>query len=330
MGKPIMAICGFEEIYFERMYEYILLSYGEDFEVVLFTNEDSFKDFIINNPVDVLIAEEEFNVPEERKVGVRINLSDEPGKENSVYKYMSCEKIMKEAMAVCAAAQTAVKGFESDGKTKIIGVYTPIKRCFQTTFALTVGQILARNHKVLYLNFESYSGFDVLFHSKEKTDLMDLVYFSECGSDNIAYRIESIKEKIGNLDYINPIKIYTKYSEISKDQWERLLDNLTTKTDYEYIILDLSEQVNGLLNILQRCTRIYTITDSERMSSAKIAQYENLLRESSYSDVANKTQNITIPKFREIPGNFEMLPYSELAEYLRKIIAFDNEEDMHE
>lgn len=328
MEKQTFAVCGKEESYIKKLYEFILKNYGEDFKVVLFTKEDSFEVFMKESPADLILAEETFRIPV--KKGILITLCGKPGVKGGVYKYMSSEQIMKEVMAVCADAKSIKGAIDKEEGTKIIGIYTPIKRCFQTTFALTAGQILAKRHKVLYLNLEGYSGFEKLFHTNGKSDLTDLVYFSETGKDSLAYRIESIKEKIGELDYINPINIFSRYRDISREQWERLLDNLSEYTDYEYILLDLSEQVNGLLNILQKCTRIYTITDTERMASAKMAQYENLLRECNLSDVAGKTQNIVLPQFREIPQNFEMLPYSELANYVKKIIKFDCEEEVIE
>ena len=41
----------------------------------------------------------------------------------------------------------------------IIGVFSPLGRCLKTSFALALGQILAKERAVLYLNLESYSGF---------------------------------------------------------------------------------------------------------------------------------------------------------------------------
>ncbi|MDQ9824849.1 hypothetical protein RFZ44_16190, partial [Acinetobacter sp. 163] len=46
--------------------------------------------------------------------------------------------------------------------TEILGVYSPVGRCLKTSFALALGQILARERAVLYLNLEEYSGFEEL------------------------------------------------------------------------------------------------------------------------------------------------------------------------
>ncbi len=319
MGKGYMAICGKDMDYITGIYDYISVMVSNEYEAVLFTKKEAFEHFCEENVVDLLLEEEGFSSVEEN-VTKRIVLSEEIGKENTIYKYMACDRIYKEIMAICAAG-TQAKVLERQIKHKeLIGVYTPIKRCFQTTFSLTLGQIIAKKRKTLYLNFESFSGFETMMSKEAKTDLLDLVYFSECNQGDFSCRVESLKEKIGSLDYISPVKAYAKYSEVSKSKWERLIDNLLSKTDYEVIILDLSEQVNGLLDILKKCSRVYTIVDSDKMASAKVTQYENLLRESFYEEIVEKTQNITIPKFKDIPSNFEMLTHSELADYIKKLV----------
>jgi len=62
-------------------------------------------------------------------------------------------------------------------KMQIIGVYTPIGRCLQTTFSLTLGQMLAKHYKTLYLNFEIYSGFARMMSRNFNSDIADLMYY---------------------------------------------------------------------------------------------------------------------------------------------------------
>ena len=49
------------------------------------------------------------------------------------------------------------------GLAKVLGVYSPVGRCLKTSFALTMGKLLAQEERVLYPNLEEFFrsvGFD--------------------------------------------------------------------------------------------------------------------------------------------------------------------------
>jgi len=335
MEKNKLVICDTEEGYARKMYEYMQSKYSDIYEIMLFTNELAFAEYVKENYADFLLLSNNsmrIEIPD-KHVGQTVVLSDSQDyilEEPAVYKYSSADSIMQEVMSLYATTDkmNTVSGRRKGEKIKVIGIYTPIRRSFQTTFALTLGQILAKDSKTLYLNFESFSGFDVLSGKLTKTDLLDLVYFAECAEDSFSYRLNSITESIGNLDYIPPTKVYTRFSEINKDQWLKLIDVISEKTEYEFLILDLSEHVVGLFEILDRCDRIYTITSKERTASAKMAHYENMIREGEYKSILDRTSNIDIPYFREIPSAFEMLPYSELAVHIKNILKSEKSDEL--
>ena len=267
----------------------------------------------------VLICEEmanEYECDDQKSVVVVLSKEkkENVGGRRAVYKYRSAKEIMKKVMEYCSESNTDT-------------LRRNCEKPFQTTYAITLGQILAEKGKALYLNFECFSGFDYMMKSlsNSKSDLMDLMYFWECGSENFSYRLGSITEKIGNLDYVRPVHSFMNFEGISSKQWTEFIKAFEEYTDYEYLILDLSEKLNGLFEILRLCSTVYSITDNRKISSAKMRQYETLLCECAYDDVLDKTRKINIPLFREIPENYELLPYSDLAGYIKKEIAFTDE-----
>ena len=321
MGK--FVIYDKDEEYARRVYEYLCDKLSGTYEVLLFTEEDALDKYTVDNEVDILLSVE----TKSKNVGIRVRhliiLSEDRDAEegHTVFKYGPADDLLRKIMSICAAGTAADSGFERKaGQLKVIGIYTPIKRCFQTTFALTLGQILAGKSRTLYLNFESFSGFEMIQGKENEKDLMDLLYFSESEPETFSYRVSSMAEHIGRLDYIQPVRVYGKYREVSKEQWLRLLDCIRNKTDYECLILDLSEQVVGLFDVLKECGRIFTIVDDERMADAKVAQYENMLNDVGYQEILDKTSRIKIPKFTRVPKEFELLPYTELADYVRKLV----------
>lgn len=328
MSKPIFAICEEESVYASKLFEFVYEKENEAYEVILFTGVEECELYMKNRKINILVISEVLramlhgNFNAENVLVLTDNKPRPDSTQGEVYRFQSAETVLKEVLRYCAEGKAPVIRRNTDKPLSIIGVYSPIKRTFQTTFAITLGQILSKRGKVLYLNFESFSGFDSLMSSKTKSDLMDLMYFWSCGADNFSVRLGSVIETIGTLDYVPPVHSYRSFEGISAEKWVEFIKAFEEYTDYEYLILDLSENVNGLLEILRICSEIFTLTDNRRISTAKLHQYETLLRDTYYEDVLEKTRQMSIPVFREVPEEFEMLPYSEIAEYIKKELAF--------
>ena len=105
-----------------------------------------------------------------------------------------------------------------------------------------------------------------------------------------------------------------------------LLDELGQSGLYDYVILDLSEVVNGLFDILKRCFRVYTIVREDGFAAAKQAHYEELLTCLNHEDILENTRKCRLPLFRQLPQDLGNLTRGELAELVQKLIAEDLKE----
>lgn len=108
---------------------------------------------------------------------------------------------------------------------------------------------------------------------------------------------------------------------IRAEEWTEMLSRIARSGEYEYIILDLSESIQGLVEMLRMCFKIFTLTRDDRFSRGKLAQYERMLTMSEYEDILNRTSKYKPPRFRKIPDEIELLTKGELADYVRRIIG---------
>ena len=206
---------------------------------------------------------------------------------------------------------------------KVIGVYSPVKRCLQTTFSMTLGQMLAGEHRVLYMNFENYSGISGLLNREFEMDVVDLLYFFDCDREKLASRIQSAVHSIGGMDILPPAASYLDTYERSGAKWIEFFEAIESVTDYEYLILDLTDAMQGLMDVLFYCKRIYTMVKNDEISRAKLAQYETWMVSHSNVGIMSKTLRFDFPQFNDLPMNPEMLTKSELAAYVRTIVKED-------
>lgn len=200
MNRRTLAICDPEEAYACRLMD--ALSRREDFpfEVLAFTGAERLQDSLARKPVQILlIAQGLFR--EEMKDWVRyvILLQEE---ENSpvqelpcVSKYSSVLRIAKKVTET--AMQTEKLPFlQTVGKACVYGFYTPVGRSLQTTLALTMGQLLAANKRVLYLNFECCAGLtEMLGKQADNTEFASLLYYLQESKEQFLGRLHRTRSK---------------------------------------------------------------------------------------------------------------------------------------
>lgn len=327
MVKKFMVLCDGEETYLRHMADYMEKKSINPFAVRAFTDKGQMEKFVEKNNTELLLIAENAYGEEIRDLPIaHIMILNESGNQvggdmKNVNKYQSSELIFQTVMRnYMEGAKEVSRRISMGNGMKIIGCYSPVGRCMQTTFALSMGQLLGKKHKVLYVNFENYSGFGHLLSGEFPMDIMDVLYYFECEKEKMAYRLEGMIQSINGLDYIPPAFYYRDLEEIDSVHWMDLFKEIEKVTDYEYLILDLSAQVRGLLDILRECFRVFTIMKEDKFAEAKMRQYESVLQLMNYGDVALKTKKWVLPEFYRMPLNLNQLDGGEIGNYVKKII----------
>ncbi len=333
MKHKIMAICDTEEGYAFRMAEYILEKVKLPYTLHLFTAVEELKKFAGREEIEILlIAENAWRMIREEFVRSQVAQmfvlqESEQAEQDEICridKYQSPEKVVQKMLDVMAD-KGEWKDFPqaTDTEVKMIGIYSPVKRCLQTSFALTLGQLLAKEHRTLYLNFEMYSGLGELLRREYQTDILDLMYYFQNAREKLALRLPAMIQSAGGLDYIPPMQYALGIREVPGEQWLALCRDMAVIGEYEYLILDLDDGIDGLFDLLKNCQKIYTITRDDPFAMAKLRQYEQMLQFGELEEITEKTVKCRFPIFKHLPESLEMMTHGELAGYVKSIIQED-------
>lgn len=334
MRHKIMAICDTEEGYAFRMAEYILEKVKLPYTLHLFTAVDELKKFAGREEIEILlIAESAWRMIREEFVRSQVaqmfvlQESGQTAAEDEICridKYQSPEKVVQVMLGAIADGGGWKEYPEvTDIAVKTIGIYSPVKRCLQTSFALTLGQLLAKEHRTLYLNFEMYSGLGELLRRDYQTDMLDVMYYFQSAREKLALRLPTIIQNAGGLDYIPPMQYALGIKEVPGEQWLALCRDIAAIGEYEYMILDLDDGIDGLFDLLKSCQKIYTITRDDPFAMAKLRQYERMLQSGELEEITEKTVKCRFPVFQQLPGSLDMMTHGELAGYVKSIIKED-------
>lgn len=326
MDKKILAIFDCEEGYAYRLMDFISEKENIPFEIHVFTQKEKFFAYADKEEIQCLLISENAYQSETANLKIPyIIILNESGKilNEALYhinKYQSCEHVVRELMSYYTerVKDADIKLRTGMKRMQIIGIYTPVGRCLQTTFSLTLGQMLARQYKTLYLNFENYSGMGRMLNREFKHDISDLAYYFNCAREKLCYRMESMTETVNGLDFIPPAAIYQNLAGIRGTQWNDLFLEIEKVSEYEFLILDLSDCIMDLWEVLKNCDYVYTIVKEDGLAMAKLEQYERALESMNYKEIAAKTTKWKLPWFQRLPLYLEELTYGELAAYIKR------------
>lgn len=297
MNEKNLVICDRELQYANGLGENILERKELALRIHVCTSVEKVLLSMKEREVHILIIDEAFAYEERVKIKAeqiyvltKENCHDLSEEEKAIYKYQSADKILAEVFEAYyeKTNHNILKNIKKP-KQRLIAVYSPIHRIGKTTFAIAMGNALAKKEKTLYLNLEEYPDTQGRFVRSEGRNLGDLLYYMRQEGGNIGLKISMMVGKIEELDYIPPILISTDLKEISLAEWRKLLETILRESIYETLVLDLSESVQGLFEILQMCNEIYMPILEDGISKRKLGQYEEVLHRLNLRNLAEKT-----------------------------------------
>ena len=331
MKKSIFAVCDLESSYACNLMDYLNEKRTTPFEVQAFTNVESLQEFAKSHEIEILLISTRAMCNEIRELPINRTIILSEGETLQdleeypfVYKYQSSDQILSEVLEYYAEVNPKPYIFNGvNHKTKLYGVYSPVGRTRKTYFALALGEILAETKQVLYINFEEFAGFEELFGTRYRADISDLIYFSRQKEEGFIFRLNSVIQTFHELQYIPPALSPADIRDVSGEEWINFLQQIMTYCEYDVIILDLSEQVDELFQVLKRCDKIYTPVREDLVSSAKLSQYEKLLQMLDLQEVLDKTVKIKPPVQTVQSGSndfTQQLVWGEMGNYVRRLL----------
>lgn len=305
------VICDCQREYSESLFGIFVRKYSGKYQFHIFHDLEKLKVFSQTSEIHILLIAEEYGEEqiEEIKAGKVYVLSE---KEKacvrdgiSVFRYQPAGKIMETVLfcQVNPAKKERPRIRDEPVLNGILGVYSPVHRIGKTKFALRLGSQIAEKRHALYLNLEGYSGETCYFPDYNGYDMGDLLYCVRQDSMNQGIKISTMTGQIKGLDYILPMKNDVDFRSVTEEEWISLLDVITQKCIYDCIILDLGDSIQGLYEILRKCSRIYTPYIEEEAALAKMEQYEKTLREAGYTDILSRTVKRKVRKVSIKPEN---------------------------
>lgn len=316
-------ICDIQEEYAEHLLKLLTEEFSGKYKFHLFRDIEKAEKFIKESGAGIILVSEEYRerIRSYETIGRLLIITEQPvcdmGSERmEIFRYQSAGEILRNIKKICKETEKWRKSYEKhfqnsrcavkerrngevrirdkpmekdEKRTGLIGIYSPIHRIGKTRFAIRLGKKMSKDMPVLYLNMEGYSGGNHYFLNRQGSDLGDLLYTVRQERRDHGLKISAMTGQMGGMDYVLPMENEQDLKAVTCEEWFELFDMIAEKCIYEAVILDLGESIDGIYDILRRCSKIYTPYISESTAVSKMKQYEKNLRESGYGDVLDRT-----------------------------------------
>lgn len=210
----------------------------------------------------------------------------------AVYKYQKLEEVLRCILDYCAVRcnETAATSTVCE-HSKLIGIYSPVKRCGKTAFAMEYAKYLAESEKVLFITLEEYA--PTLQEKLWKYDLEDLIYFYLQNGNGFELKVRAISQSYQTFEWIPPVKLGDELRGITFEQWCGFFEKIQSCGLYDTVIVDISDVVKDILQLLSRFDFVIMPYVSDIISNQKRMMFEEVLKQ-KYGENGNGVCSVSL------------------------------------
>lgn len=304
MEKRII-ICDKEQEYAVHLAEQFLKQESFDIQVQTCTSFATLKKLEESYQADILFISEKISY-EQRRTSLahkRFVLTEQEGKERDeeesfVCKYQSADAIFMKMLEVCLDDRQELFLTTAGMPKRLAGVYSPIHRIGKTSFSFALGKRLAKKYSVLLLTLDEYPGMLSQLRAIEKETkrrtLGDLLYYVKQEEENLGIRMRTMVQTMDGMDYILPMDVSLDLKDVQKRDWELLIEQIIKKSMYDWILIEFSESVQGLLSLLASCHDLYVPVIQAEEEMEKLHQFEEMLEKTGWTKILSKVKYVSL------------------------------------
>jgi len=155
--EKILAIYDEDSLYCKRLSLYLRQNTKLPFQIYPLSKAENFAEFCKKKKPDLLLLSEKKAkaLPFSSGIGRILYLSEEKllnekKQENTIYKYQSADRIMREILLQYGELELLEE--TRQGKADIFMVYSPLGRVGKTALSLELADVLGKDRKTLYIS----------------------------------------------------------------------------------------------------------------------------------------------------------------------------------
>lgn len=244
-------------------------------------------------------------------------------KEEFIPRYQPMETVWHRIRVLTAEKKSEEHLKSLVSNVEVIGVCAPGGHEMQLLFSLMYAELMAKESRVLYLNFMPYADFCELFGREDTYNMGDFVLALRSQSLT-SEKLHNFVNEMDGVAYIAPFCNPEHMHELTFEDYQEILQAVTAYTHYEKIVVDFGQGMDRYSDMLNCCQRILCLTKEGFLSQCQLNQFLEYIR-SETTELEKKVRIVNLPfqaKWIRGGGNLmEQLRWSEFGDFIRRNFA---------
>ncbi len=330
MGSSLIVILEEDKNYIFPLLEKIIRQYGQDIELAVFTEKESFAVYLEKHfQIDVLVVSEEITVktPAECRIAHRIILTERFAETQSTgdrdgtvffYRYSPLDLLVHVISSYCGSS---MQNRKETGKTTVILVSSAAGGTGKTVIALALAMSLRRAGKnALYLDAEWLQNFTCYLEQGETMEQnKEREFVRSDGKDTELLTVMTRTEK--SLLYVPQFETPIVFLDKTLSLYINCIKALKQDAVYDYIVVDTDETMDLFkIQLMGLCEQMVVVTSEQQAAeyaTGQVLKQLNMPKKNIHviknkASVENK--GIAACSYRDYIGDFMALGILEASE----------------
>ena len=300
MEKTIV-IYDSDSMYAIRFMEYVKRR-GLDFDVLVFTKEESFAEYIGLHPIEILLLDEMLSVKEEQLENIShlYILSEQPleaGEQGNqrIFKYQSAEAILTKILTDYTKKEK-VSGYNSEkNDRKVISVVSFPPGRNKLSFSWSLAYLLAERRKVLFIPMELLPIPFLTLTASPNSNLSEFIYYLKDNNTNAIDKMNPLLCCVDRLSYLSGLSHGLDLLSVTKEDIRRWLGDIRNSTDYGTVVFYLGCYSEAAVEIISQSDKVLVAMEENGEDAERIKELDRQLQLLHIPTGPDRFQKLLVP-----------------------------------
>ena len=180
--------------------------------------------------------------------------------------------VLKEILKMASSIEDINVYINRSTTMKVIAVYTPNDSRIATSIALDIGKLLSGRASTLFISLDGMSVIPDITGIEFDMDMSDL-FCENMTEGGLSNAIIGSVRRLGNMDILPIMHNYQDMASVTNEEWKNFIRDIERKSDYEYVVIDLTESVRNLFDILKLANYICVAASKGTVDGYRYRQF---------------------------------------------------------